>query len=250
MIHRHILCALVVSVAVVAEAQFIGDTLAAAGFAETEAEFMEIAPALDKIRVYRAATHDLEDSTPPADVPAPRQPAPQPELEPLAPLPPMGDGPGAGFSGGGKVATAEEAAAWKAAYLPAGSRVPAPPAGSETVKGKWGTLEYANGLFFRHDKTDWVVVPAPVGATVRDRPAAASLISYNGQSYLYYNGAFFVWRKDRSLAEVVTPPAGAVVTNIPNTAKKVSREKNVCFEYNGTCFVPSFRGSSVVYVVG
>src|SRR5512138_2382470 len=96
-----ILLLLVVFASAPLRAQFVGDTLAAAGVNISEEEAMAGLSALAAARAARTA------APPPPPAPQARVSAPAPEPAPLAPLEPLGPG-GVGFTGGGKVTTAED----------------------------------------------------------------------------------------------------------------------------------------------
>ena len=260
-------CAFIVFTAVSAQAQFLGDTMAAAGFAETEYQ-------LGASGIGYVAT----SSSPPqaSSISMSNQPRASTNVSnPVlsntggyAPPPASGGtsyiGPGAqplGSTGGGEIppgnsladvdlphrTTAEDATSWKEAYKPVGATVTSLPSGSEAVEGNWGTLQYNKGVFYKQEGSHWVVVPAPIGAKVKERPVAGSVAVIQGVPYVYYNGTFF--EVDRGIVEVVPPPAGAIVTNIPKTAKKMDRNGETCYVYGDVCFRPTFRGTSIVYVV-
>ena len=247
-------------------AQFLGDSLAAAGYNITEQEALDGMSALAAGRAPREVAYADASAPRPSEnvthvMPAPypqpypesSQPQPQTTVEPPPPpdfsaLAPPG-GTSAGFSGGGYIPTAADAEAWRDAFVPVGTTVTAPPAGSEVVQGHWGRLSYSKGVFYKQQSNGWVAVPAPVGAKVSDRPAGGSLIAYKGTSYIYYNGTFYVWNAHDGNAEIVQAPAGALVTNIPATAVKQQRDGTTCFIYGDVCFRPTFRGASIVYLV-
>ena len=284
--YRYALCSLLLLVASTASAQFLGDSLAAAGYNITEQQAMEgLAAIAGGGRLPQASTLPSDVSLPresatPSAASLPREvpnasPASHPReantYEPPKPgvtsvsgnpapagsigatetpvMEAMGGAPTV-YGGGGRIATPEEAAEFKAAFRAVGTTVNAPPAGSEVVQGPWGTVQYHKGVFYKQQANSWIVIPAPIGAKVKDRPAGASLLSHKNVPYLYYNGAFFVWNKFENVAEVVQAPVGAIVTNVPETATKQDRNGKACYVYGGTCFSPSFRGTNVVYVVG
>ncbi len=150
---------------------------------------------------------------------------------------------------GSRIYTAAEVADWKASLRRVGTVVNAPPAGFDVVKGTFGTLAYAKGVFYQQQGANWVVVPAPAGAKVKDRPAAASLLLVQDVPYWYYNGAFFVWNDQAATVEIAKAPVGAVVTSIPDTSLKQERNGETFFVYGGTTFRQTKRGSVTVYVV-
>ena len=257
---RLVLCTVLLMTAFSARAQFLGDAMAAAGFAESEDVGRDALASLAYGRQPRPSQNVSTPQWSPTNPEPGAQPRTQPQLSTVPPTtstepidwpgPDHAPSPTYPIAGSGKTYTPEEAAAWKAAFLPVGASVSGPPAGSEAVTGSWGTYQYSKGVFYKPDGKQWIVVPAPVGARVKDRPAAASMIVYRNVPYLYYNGAFYVWNVNAKAADVVAPPAGAIVTYIPETAVKQDRNGQTCYVYGETCFRPSFRGSNVVYVVG
>ena len=256
-----------------ANAQYLGDAMAAAGFAETaddaaaagmamlvvsgrvQAPPMQVGgPGMSKnisSPQYSTNTSVPQPSANVSNYPPPNvTPEPMPQSAPMAtpaPQPYVAPGPGAGFAGSGRVYTPEEVSEWKAGYAPVGLKFSATPPSAETVSGG---LKYFKGVFYKPEGNQWVVVPAPVGARVKDRPAAGSGIVYNNVPYTYYNGAFYVWNREANAADVVAPPAGATVTYIPDTAVKTERDGKPCYLYGNTCFRPGFRGQNVVYTIG
>jgi len=258
-----------------ANAQYLGDAMAAAGFAETaddaaaagmatlvlsgriQAPPMQVGgPGMSKnisspqystnVSAQPNSVYYPSGGAQPSPAIAP-EPMPQnvpmsaPSVQPYAP-----SGPGAGFAGSGKVYTPEQVSEWKAGYAPVGLKFDSPPPGAETV----GEYKYFKGVFYKPQGGKWVVVPAPVGARVKERPAAGSGILYKNVAYTYYNGAFYVWNREEGAADVVAPPIGATVTYIPDTAVKTERDGKPCYVYGDTCFRPGFRGQTVVYTVG
>jgi hypothetical protein len=261
---RPLACAAVLLLAAPLEAQFIGDALASAGFAEMEGDVAGYGlSALTDTRGPRAVDNvsTPQYSTNVSEVVQPGMPMPTgtgqsgssntgtttsvPSSNTTTPnLPPMTGG-GYTIAGGGTRYTPEDAAQWKASFLPVGSKVNSLPPDHETIQD---TLRYSRGVFYRQEGAVWSVVPAPAGVRVSARPAAASTIALNDATYFYYNGAFFVLNRDNS-AKVVEAPRGAIVTSIPDTAVKQDRNGQPCYVYGATCFKPSFRGSNLVYVV-
>jgi hypothetical protein len=268
------LVALLLLGALSAQAQFVGDAMAGAGFAELEGELggaglaavagqgpYGVAPSPTAPQYSQNVSNpqlSTNVSTPqwtPSGVSAPQQttysvtpsgggeaaPAPSGAAPTVMP-----GGNAYGIASSGRMPTPAEAAEWKSAFRPVGSTIKTPPPDSETISSG---VRYSKGVFYQQRGDEWVVVPAPEGAKVKDRPAGASLVVARETPYQYYNGAFFFWNQHEKLAEVVAAPQGAIVTNIPESASKQSRDGKVCYVYGDTCFAPSFRGSNVVYVV-
>jgi uncharacterized protein DUF6515 len=280
--YRAILTLAVVLSPLTARAQFLGDAMAAAGFAETADDPAAAGIAILAIsggmqapptqvggpgmsKNISSPQYSANVSAQPNSVyypPGTAQPAPATAQQPMpqnapmpmstpmpSPQPYVAPGAGAGFSGSGRVYTPEEVSEWKAGYAPVGLKFDAPPPGAETVSGNWGDFKYFKGVFYKPEGKKWVVVPAPVGARVKERPAAGSGILYNNVAYTYYNGTFYLWNREVSAADVVAPPVGATVTYIPDTAVKTERDGKPCYVYGNTCFRPGFRGQNVVYTV-
>src|SRR5436190_12194432 len=120
-----VLCALFVLVCLAARAQFIGDMMAAAGFAETEDELMLGLGSLSGDVPSPESTAKWSNGTPSESFsqPPPSAPLPPPVVvpdsagsgTPSAPdVPGMPGVGGYAIRGSGKVYTPEEAADWKA----------------------------------------------------------------------------------------------------------------------------------------
>jgi hypothetical protein len=282
---RYIWFLVIALVPLVASAQFIGDTMAAAGFAETEDQAPGIAALIagrppQQSTTYNDPSHPRESSTTPHTMPREVSPAPEhqqpresgtypPGLQPTGtgtpgpamtvqqpgqPTAPAGatmpaHEPGGYVIGGsGTTYTAEETADWRSSFQPVGTAVKSAPAGSESLTVGPSTFAYSKGIFYQQQGNQWIVVPAPIGAKLKDRPAAASMISHHGSAYWYYNGAFFAWNRSEDATYVVKPPSGIIVTYLPDTATQEMRNGQKVYVYGDTTFKPSFRGTSLVYV--
>lgn len=68
---------------------------------------------------------------------------------------------------------------------------------------------YHGGYFYRPAPAGYVVVDAPLGASVVSLPASAVRIEISGITYYQYADAYYQWHLARRAYVVVPPPAGA-----------------------------------------
>ncbi|UHQ54315.1 DUF6515 family protein [Microbulbifer sp. YPW16] len=68
---------------------------------------------------------------------------------------------------------------------------------------------YHGGHFYRHGPAGYVVVSAPLGASVVSLPGSAVRVEIGGAIFYQYADAFYQWHPARRVYVVVPPPAGA-----------------------------------------
>ena len=80
---------------------------------------------------------------------------------------------------------------------------------------------YDEGVYYqpKDDGEGYVVVEAPVGATVSKLPKDTEKIVVEGETYYYFGGTFYV--KEGNEYKVVPPMAGTVVDKLPEGGKEV-----------------------------
>jgi hypothetical protein len=113
---------------------------------------------------------------------------------------------------------------------------------------------YANGVYFVQSGSQYVVVPAPVGATVQHPPAQVTNVYVNNQDLGYSNGTYYEQEPPAKAGEdptykVVAPPVGATVQTLPEGAKSETIGGIEYYEYAGTYYQVFHSGSKVVYMV-
>ena len=77
---------------------------------------------------------------------------------------------------------------------------------------------YHGGHFYRHSPAGYVVVAAPLGASVVSLPASAVRVQIGGAFFYQYGSAYYQWQPATSTYVVVPPPAGAPVASVPSPA--------------------------------
>ena len=70
---------------------------------------------------------------------------------------------------------------------------------------------YQGGHYYRHGPSGYVVVAAPLGASVVSLPASAVRVQIGGALFYQYGSAYYQWQPATSTYVVVPPPAGAPV---------------------------------------
>jgi len=70
---------------------------------------------------------------------------------------------------------------------------------------------YHDGYFYRETPSGYVIVQAPVGASIEVLPRGHKTIFYDGITYYYFNRSYYVLKNDRYI--VVTPPLPVVTEN-------------------------------------
>lgn len=143
----------------------------------------------------------------------------------------------------------KQAAAWRDAFRPAGTKVAKPPADAVKVESFGQSYMYSKGMFFKETGGAWQVVAAPLEAVIPEKPVGAATVFGGGKPYSYYAGTFYAYDAAAKGYAVVQPPMGATVDYLPQSASKVEWNGSTHYEYAGTHYKPYYRGSSVVYTV-
>ena len=102
--------------------------------------------------------------------------------------------------------------------------------------------------------TQYVVAPAPVGATVEHPPAQVTNVCVNDENLGYSNGAYYEQQPPAKEGgdptyKVVAPPIGATVPTLPKDAKKSTIGGTDYYVYAGTYYQVFHSGSKVIYMV-
>jgi hypothetical protein len=270
----------VVLFASVAQAQFIGDALAAGGVALSEAQAMDLIAAgrgatppapggtiqsgdPQAVKTYDPATLGtdvgLRRGQPGAAAGTPSAPSGTSSSssrsggsvsQPAVAQPQVGGSTGfAGARAQKESLDPVELAAWQSAMNPVGSTVKSLPSTAEPVTVDGRSLQYDKGVFYEKRGASWLAVAAPVGAAIRSKPMGSSTVFAGGKPHIYYFGAFYVYDGASRAYVVVAPPAGAMVDYLPDTAKKVEWKGGTYYEYAGTRYKPYYRGSSLAFEV-
>ena len=128
-----------------------------------------------------------------------------------------------------------------------GSRKPSGTTTEVVVDGR--TYHYFSGIFYLPTGTRYVVVTAPVGATVDALPDGHGTAEYQDNVYYYYFGTFFAERDGRF--DVVAPVPGVVVGYLPDGYNEMrdSEYDTVTYEYGGIHYQPVFLDGLLSYMV-
>lgn len=256
-------------VAATAHAQFLGDSLAAAGINVSERDAIEALAAAGVInndpgqmavsgappstaKVYTPESLREEAMRRPAGTTTTGASEPTTSSPPSEPVSVPSGGGAYGFSGAEAHAASidpKAAAAWHDAFRPVGTTMAKLPAGAITMELGGVSYSYVKGMFLQQKGGSWVVVPAPVGAAVSEKPVGAATVFAAQKPYMYYAGTFFVYDGSQKAYVVAQAPVGATVDYLPDSAKKMQRGGSVHYEYAGTFYKPLYRGNSVVYTV-
>jgi hypothetical protein len=107
---------------------------------------------------------------------------------------------------------------------------------------------YHEGVYYSPSNSGYVVVTAPVGASVTELPADFTSVLVTGVNYYYYGGTFYVLSGTSYV--VVDAPVGAVVTNLPEGAEEVDVDGVKLLKFNGAFYQPvSQNGDDAFEVV-
>lgn len=89
------------------------------------------------------------------------------------------------------------------------------PAGYVSLAVGGSPYYYHGGYFYRPAPSGYVVVSAPLGASVVSLPASAVQIQVGGAIYYQYADAYYQWRPASRAYVVVPPPAGVSTAGAP-----------------------------------
>ncbi|WKD49516.1 DUF6515 family protein [Microbulbifer spongiae] len=152
---------------------------------------------------------------------------------------------------------------------------PALPLGHVRVAVGGRPYYYHGGHFYRHSPRGYVVVAAPLGASVVTLPASAVRVQLGGVTYYQYGDAYYQWYPATRTYVVVAPPApapapvavvpapapaspnpgpngflpGQVVETLPNGYAAEVINGIQYYRYGGNYFLPTQRDGREVYVV-
>jgi len=126
---------------------------------------------------------------------------------------------------------------------------------------------YHGGHFYRPAPSGYVVVSAPLGASVVSLPASAVRVEIGGAIYYQNANTYYQWQPASHAYVVVPPPAGVTVTTAPTTGTSSAYTPGEVLEtlpagytaevingvqyyrYGIDYFIPTQRDGREVYVV-
>ncbi len=119
-------------------------------------------------------------------------------------------------------------------------------------------LYYADGIYYNHHASGYVVAVPPVGLFVNTLPVGYTIFVHSGRTYYYYADVYYVWDNYRSAYRVVNAPEtvndgvyapGEVLETLPDGAYSVTINGIQYYRYGDTYFMQSVQGNRIVYVV-
>jgi hypothetical protein len=115
---------------------------------------------------------------------------------------------------------------------------------------------YAEGIYYRHYPSGFVVAVPPVGLIVPVLPVGYTVLRIHGGTYYYYADVYYVWDANRRAYRVVEAPQtyetlqpGDIVESLPDGAYTVTIDGVQYYRYGGIYFLQSVQDDRVVYVV-
>jgi len=107
---------------------------------------------------------------------------------------------------------------------------------------------YSDGTYYvKKSDSVYVTVPPPTGAEITSLPDGTVPIQFDGTTYSYYLGTFYL--KSGNQYQVATAPVGATVTYAPEGAKKKTVNGVGYFVYGGVYYKPKFVDGLTLYSV-
>jgi hypothetical protein len=98
-------------------------------------------------------------------------------------------------------------------------------------------FQYFEGVFYQKDDEGYVVVPAPLGASVKSIPDNYEKVEVGENEFHYYWGGAFYEKKGNEFI-VVAPTAGALVSNISEGGEEVKLGEKVMYRFGETYYMP------------
>lgn len=132
-------------------------------------------------------------------------------------------------------------------FIGVGTAIDVLPHGYVSVMVGTRPYYYYRGVFYRPYRHGYVVVPAPIGATLIGPPPGSVLVMVENDPFRYYRGVFYAPQANRYV--VARPPLGAFVRSIPETAATRRIDGVEYKEYAGTYYRPAIRDGRNGYQV-
>jgi hypothetical protein len=123
----------------------------------------------------------------------------------------------------------------------------APKSGAKSIDVGGLTYFYDQGIFWLQQGTQYIVVPAPVGAVVDGLPAAATKVPATKGPVWYYFGTFF--EQKGGAYQVIHPPAGLIVFYVPEGYTQETVKGVTLLKFGDTYFKPVFIQGVLFYKV-
>jgi len=115
---------------------------------------------------------------------------------------------------------------------------------------------YADGIYYRHHDSGFVVIAPPIGLIVPVLPMGYTVFYLRGITYYYYADVYYVWDLHHRAYRVVEVPEeyaiyhpGDIVDTLPDGAYTVTIDGVQYYRYGGVYFMQAMQGDRIVYVV-
>ena len=132
-------------------------------------------------------------------------------------------------------------------YRKPGTRTPRLPAEAREISVGERKYFYYQGVYYRKEPGDFVVVTAPAGALTPELPDGYSTVRVNGLTYFYYFGSFY--RKEGNGFTVTAPVDGATVSYLPDGYLTEETERGREYRFGGIRYRPFYQEGILVYAV-
>ncbi len=96
-----------------------------------------------------------------------------------------------------------------------------------------GLYFYREGIFYLQKGDTYEIHPPHVGFRVPSIPSSRRDYTFEGITYYYYYGTFYVYNTDVKMYDVVFPPAGAIVDWVPEYAEEKVVDGELHYVANG-----------------
>jgi len=115
---------------------------------------------------------------------------------------------------------------------------------------------YADGIYYRHAVSGFIVSVPPVGLFVPTLPPAHTVFIVDGHTYYYYADVYYVWDNSHTAYRVVNAPEvvgdyrpGDIVDTLPDGAYTVTIDGKQYYRYADVYFMQAIQGDRIVYIV-
>lgn len=108
---------------------------------------------------------------------------------------------------------------------------------------------YRAGIYYRRHPKGYLVVSAPIGATIVNLPIGYTSIYVEERPYFYYYGTFYKHDPEHHRYVIVSAPVGAIVPTLPGGHTTVYLHGVKHYVVGGTYYRPLHRGADLVYEV-
>ena len=115
---------------------------------------------------------------------------------------------------------------------------------------------YADGIYYRHATSGFIVAVPPAGLIVTTLPVGYTVFVLGGMTYYYYADVYYVWDSYRGGYRVVEAPLdtagyrpGDVVEILPDGAISVTINGRQYYRYNNVYFMQAIQNNGIVYIV-